>query len=97
MRTRERANKTVLRKKHILTIPREVVDSLSLEEGDEFIVTEEGGRIVLTPALSIPVDQAWFWSPEWQARIAEAEADRVRGDSVVYRSEGEFLASLEDS
>lgn len=43
MRTRERANKTVLRKKHILTIPREVVDSLSLEEGDEFIVTEEGG------------------------------------------------------
>jgi len=97
VRTRERANKAVLRKKHILTIPREVVDSLSLEEGDEFIVTEEGGRIVLTPALSIPADQAWFWSPEWQARIAEAEADRGRGNSVVYRSEEEFLASLEDS
>lgn len=97
MRTRERVNKAVLRKKHILTIPREVVDSLSLEEGDEFIVTEEGGRIVLTPALSIPADQAWFWSPEWQARIAEAEADRGHGNSVVYRSEEEFLASLEDS
>jgi AbrB family looped-hinge helix DNA binding protein len=97
VRTRERANKTVLRKKHILTIPRELVDRMRLEEGDEFIVTEEDGRIVLTPALSIPADQAWFWSPEWQARIAEAEADRVNGNSTIYQSEEEFLASLGDN
>ena len=97
MRIRERVNKTVLRKKHILTIPREFVDRMHLEEGDEFIVTEENGRIVLTPALSIPADQAWFWTPTWQARIAEAEADREQGNSTVYRSEKEFLASLGDS
>jgi antitoxin PrlF len=97
VRARERAGKAVLRKKHILTIPRDVVDRMHLEEGDEFIVTEEEGRIVLTPALSIPADQAWFWTPEWQARIAEAEADRVHGNSTVYRSEEEFLASLGDS
>lgn len=97
MRIRERVNKTVLRKKHILTIPRDLVDRLNLEEGDEFIVTEENGRIVLTPALSIPADQAWFWTPTWQARIAEAEADREQGNSTVYRSEEEFLASLGNS
>jgi len=97
VRTRERANKTVLRKKNIMTIPRDVAERMHLEEGDEFIVTEEDGRIVLTPALSIPADQAWFWTPGWQARIAEAEADRVAGDSTVYNSEEEFLASLEDS
>jgi bifunctional DNA-binding transcriptional regulator/antitoxin component of YhaV-PrlF toxin-antitoxin module len=94
---KEHLNKTVLRKKHILTIPRDLVDRMQLEEGDEFIVTEEHGRIVLTPALSIPADQAWFWTPAWQARIAEGEADRERGDSTVYRSEEEFLASLDDS
>ena len=94
MRTREPMNKTILRKKHILTIPRELVDRMRLEEGDEFIVTEENGRIVLTPALSIPADQAWFWTPTWQARVAEAEADLVRGNSTVYRSDEEFLASL---
>jgi hypothetical protein len=60
-------------------------------------VTEENGRIVLTPVLSIPADQAWFWTPAWQARIAEAEADREQGNSTVYRSEEEFLASLGDS
>jgi hypothetical protein len=44
-------------------------------------------------ALSIPADQAWLWTPAWQARIAEAEADREQGNSTVYRSEEEFLAS----
>ena len=96
MRIREPMNKTILRKKHILTIPRELVDRMRLEEGDEFIVTEENGRIVLTPALSIPADQAWFWTPTWQTRIAEAEADLAQGNSTVYRSDEEFLASLGD-
>jgi antitoxin component of MazEF toxin-antitoxin module len=97
MGIKQRVNKSVLRKKHVMTIPRELVDQMHLEEGDEFIVTEERGRIVLTPALSIPADQAWFWSSDWQARVAEAEADRLAGNSTVYRSEAEFLASLADS
>ena len=95
MQTGHRASKTVLRKKNIMTIPRDIADRMRLSEGDEFIVTEEQGRIVLTPALSIPADQAWFWTPEWQARVAEAEADRIAGDSTVYASEEEFLAGLD--
>jgi antitoxin PrlF len=95
VQARERVNKTILRKKNIMTIPREIAEHMHLVEGDEFIVTEEEGRIVLTPALSIPADQAWFWTPTWQARIAEAEADRLAGNSTVYDSEQEFFASLE--
>jgi len=97
MQTRERANKAVLRKKNIMTIPREIAERMHLAEGDEFIVTEEEGRIVLTPALSIPADQAWFWTPTWQARIAEAEADRLAGHSTRYASQEEFLASLDEA
>lgn len=96
MRTKQRAGKTVLRKKNILTVPREIADRMHLAEGDEFFVTEEQGRIVLTPALSIPADQAWFWTSEWQARIAEAEADRIAGNSTVFASQEEFLAALDD-
>lgn len=95
MQTRHRASKTTLRKKNILTVPREIADRMHLAEGDEFIVTEEQGRIVLTPALSIPADQAWFWTTEWQARVAEAEADRTAGNTTVYASEDEFLAALD--
>lgn len=97
MQTRHRTSKTILRKKNIMTIPRDIADRMHLSEGDEFIVTEEEGRIVLTPALSIPADQAWFWSPEWQARIAEAEADRLAGNTTVYGSEDEFLAALDEN
>jgi AbrB family looped-hinge helix DNA binding protein len=96
VQTKHRAAKTTLRKKNILTVPREIADRMHLAEGDEFIVTEEQGRIVLTPALSIPADQAWFWSSEWQAMVAEAEADRLAGRSTRYASEDEFLASLGD-
>jgi hypothetical protein len=60
-------------------------------------VTEEDGRIVLTPALSIPADQTWFWTPTWLGRIAEAEADGIVGNTTVYGSEEEFLASLDES
>lgn len=95
MRAKHRTSKTILRKKNILTVPREIADRMHLAEGDEFIVTAEQGRIVLTPALSIPADQAWFWTSEWQARIAEAEADRIAGDTTIYASEDEFLAALD--
>ncbi|HEV2345871.1 MAG TPA: AbrB/MazE/SpoVT family DNA-binding domain-containing protein [Actinocrinis sp.] len=88
MQTKQRVSKVILRKKNILTVPREIADQMQLAEGDEFIVTEEQGRIVLTPALSIPADQAWFWTPQWQARIAEAEADRLAGNSTTYRLGG---------
>ena len=77
-----------------MTIPREIAEHMHLAEGDEFFVTEEEGRIVLTPALSIPADQAWFWPPTWQARIAAAEADRLTGNSTVHESEQGFLDSL---
>ena len=62
VRIREPVTKTILRKKHILTIPRDLVDR----------------------------------TPTWQARIAEAEADLGQGNSTVYRSDEEFLASLGD-
>ena len=40
-------------------------------------------------------DQAWFWTPQWQARIAEAEADRMAGNSTVHASEESFLDALD--
>ena len=60
-----------------------------------FIVADELGRIALTPVLPVPADQTWFWSPEWQARIAEAEADRGDGRSAVYANEEDFLGALD--
>lgn len=40
-------------------------------------------------------DQAWFWTPEWQAKEAEADADMVAGRVRRFESGEEFLAALE--
>ena len=47
-------------------------------------------------ARSIPdlMDQAWYWTPEWQAGEREARADLEEGRTTFYASDAEFLASF---
>jgi hypothetical protein len=42
-----------------------------------------------------PADQAWFWTPEWQAGEREASAAIADGDTAVYFSSEEFLAAMD--
>ncbi len=42
-----------------------------------------------------PPDQAWYWTPEWQAGEAAADADLAAGRGTVYRSGEEFLAAFD--
>ena len=57
------------------------------------MATVEDGRLVLIPASVIPDDQAWFWTPEWQAKEAEADQE-ISGGGGVVRSAEEFIADL---
>jgi hypothetical protein len=41
-------------------------------------------------------DQAWYWTEQWQAGEAEADADRAAGRGTVHRTEGDFLAALDE-
>jgi AbrB family looped-hinge helix DNA binding protein len=94
---RRRPNLTTLaiRRKGVVTIPEAIRQELDLHEGDHLIATVEDGRLVLIPASVIPDDQAWFWSPEWQAKEAEAEQEIAAGGGTVMSAE-EFVAELAD-
>lgn len=83
-----------VRTKGVVTIPQEIRRLVDLNEGDEVIFTVEDGKVVLTPAAIIPRDQAWFWTPQWQAKEAEADAEAAAGEGTVYHSDEEFLAAL---
>jgi len=85
-----------LRARGGFTIPQEVREQLHLKEGDQVIVSVQDGNIVLTPASVIPRDQEWFWTPEWQAKEAEADADKAAGRFVRHTSDEDFLASLDE-
>jgi len=39
--------------------------------------------------------QEWFWSEEWQAAEREAEADLAAGRFETFKTDEDFLASLE--
>jgi AbrB family looped-hinge helix DNA binding protein len=97
-RRRPHITTSTLRARGTVTIPQDVRDRLDLAEGDQLIVTIEDDRIVLTPTSLIPDDQAWFWSPEWQAKEREADEALARGErGTVFQGGDEFLAFLDAS
>jgi AbrB family looped-hinge helix DNA binding protein len=87
---------SIVRSKGQITLPREVREAAHLEEGDpvEIVVVDEG--ILLRPKKVIDSTQAWFWTPSWQRGEAEAEADIEAGRVSIFKSDDEFLASLNE-
>ena len=55
------------KQKSQVTIPKEIVKKLNLKAGDKLDIKEEDGKLIITPAVIILKDQAWFYSPEWQS------------------------------
>jgi antitoxin (DNA-binding transcriptional repressor) of toxin-antitoxin stability system len=45
-------------------------------------LTDHGRRV----AAIVPADQAWFWTPGWQAAIAESEAEIRDGRGRTFDS-----------
>jgi hypothetical protein len=43
---------------------------------------------------NIPADQLWFWTPEWQAKEREADADLAAGRYKTFKTAAEAIASL---
>ena len=97
---RETRIKAQLRGKGQLTLPGAVRRALHIEPGDdvEFVLgydPEKHGVTVQVRGLkTIPADQAWFWSQEWQAGEQEASNEIARGEGTVYGSAEEMFDAL---
>src|SRR6202050_5976442 len=85
-RRRPRLTTLAIRRKGIVTIPEAIREELDLHEGDHLVATVAAGRLILIPASVIPDDQAWFWTPEWQAREAEADPEVAGGGGAGMRA-----------
>jgi len=86
--------RAVLRAKGQVTLPSEIRKALHIDEGDDisFEVTDDGVR--MRGLKSIRADQAWFWTPEWQAKEREADEDIAAGRVTRYMNDDEFFDSL---
>lgn len=70
-----------------LTLPAELRQRLGIERGMQVELTERpDGVIELRPVISVPADQAWFWSERWQRMEREVDTHVERGE--VRRSDG---------
>jgi hypothetical protein len=89
---------TTYRARNIVTIPTEVVKDLALRIGENFIGdwNTDAGTITLTRAKVIPAEDAWYYTPQVQAAIAESMADLAAGNVETYLTDEEFLDSLAD-
>jgi antitoxin PrlF len=57
----------------------------------------EGAGVLLRGIIRGPIDpdQAWFWTPEWQAGEREADAEIAKGSGTIFHSTKEFIEHLE--
>lgn len=69
------------KQKSQVTIPNEIVKSLGLKAGDKLDIREEDGKLIITPVIVIPKDQAWFYSPSWQ--LMEREVGKQKGEGKI--------------
>lgn len=83
-----------LRKRGQLTLPEEIRSKFRLEEGDSFDVKVRGREIILIPYKRVPLDQAWFWTREWQSKEQEADEDLAAGRYKDYDTVDDLLEDL---
>ncbi|HEX5726824.1 MAG TPA: AbrB/MazE/SpoVT family DNA-binding domain-containing protein [Longimicrobiaceae bacterium] len=78
------------------TLPEDVRADLGLEQGDLLLLEKtERGTYELVPAALVPREQLWFYHPEVQARVAQAEADFREGRAARTETPDEAQALLD--
>ena len=85
-----------VRAKSQLTLPDEIRQALHIGEGDEveFAVLDDG-TVTVRGYISIPTDQAWFFTPEWLAGEQEADEDITAGRGTIHESAEDMFAHLD--
>lgn len=62
-----------------ITLPAKLRQLLNLEAGDYLEPQIKNKTIILKPKKLIDLDQAWFWTKEWQEKEREADEDIAQG------------------
>src|SRR5882724_12210686 len=80
-----------VRPKAQLTLPDEIRRALHIGEGDEVeFAVHDDGTVTVRGFISIPTDQAWFFSPDWLAGEREADEQIASGRGRVFRTTEEM-------
>ena len=85
---------TKIGEKFRVTLPPNVREQFHLAIGDplEVVLTDEG--IMLKPKKLVDASQAYFWTPEWQAKEHQVSEDFKKGRVDSAKEAKEFFRKL---
>ena len=78
-----------------VALPREIVKKLHLNKSDLLDIRIVEGGVYLKPHVSIPKDQEYFFTPEWQKDEKEAEEDIKAGRVTKTKNLNELFDTLD--
>jgi antitoxin PrlF len=85
-----------VRPKAQLTLPEEIRRALHIGEGDEVeFAVHDDGTVTVRGFISIPTDQAWFFTPEWLAGEGDADEQIASGRGQIFQSADEMFEHLD--
>lgn len=88
--------KVTLRSRNQITLPEKILEELGISQGDDFIAVVKDGHLELIPAITIPKDEAYLFTPYWQEAIKQAEKELREGDYYKAGSVDEMLRELNE-
>jgi antitoxin PrlF len=86
-----------IRKKYQITLPAAIREAAGVYEGD-FLIAEvqKDHTILLRPSRLVDADEAFFYTPEWQAAEREADEDIRLGRTYRFDSAQDAIDFLHD-
>ncbi|MDP8240942.1 MAG: AbrB/MazE/SpoVT family DNA-binding domain-containing protein [Candidatus Hatepunaea meridiana] len=88
--------KITIRSRNQITLPEEILKELDLSQGDDFIAAIKDGHLELIPAMLIPKDETYLFTPYWQEAIQQAEKELRENDLEKADSVDEMLYKLDE-
>lgn len=83
----------MLGKRNQVTLPAEFIDS----GVTQFECERRNGSIVLTPCLTIPASQAYFWTKRWQEGERQASEDLKHGRYKDFDNVEDLILELREA
>ena len=83
-----------IRQNYQITLPAELRKQLGLKIGDIVELAVKGYRLILTPKRAVDLDQAWFWTKEWQDAEREVDENIKTGRVKRAKSVEELIRTL---
>ena len=79
-----------------VSIPASIRRALGLKEGDELGFELEGNAVRVSPVVSIPKDQLWFYTREIQKKIQKARKEIDQGKTRSFSDPDDLVRWLKN-